>query len=238
MENDVVTKIEGYPKSPTSMGSICMKCMNQIHTAYSPRRVLYPIKRVSERGAENAEWARITWDEALDLAGTQIADSIEKYGTYSFFTSCGGGGNYSITHAQATAYTMGSPTFFEPGCAQCWLPRVETAALMYGQNDDSLADCCVLEPFKGLYKANALNRGWEVDEDLDIDSDTKAIVLWGTQPSVSQTAESGRGMAELRALGCKTVVVDPNMSPDAAKATVWLRVRPGSDAALVSAWFR
>ena len=36
----------------------------------------------------------------------------------------------------------------------------------------------------------------------------------------------------------KTIVVDPNFSPDASKATVHLPVRPGSDAALVLAWYR
>lgn len=238
VENDVVTKIEGHPLSPTSMGSVCMKCMNQLHTCYSPRRVLYPIKRAGERGAENAEWERITWDEALDLAGTQIADCIEKYGTYAFFTSCGGGGNYSITHSQAVAMAMGTPTFFEPGCAQCWLPRFFISYAMYGEDDNSVADCCVLEPFKGLAKVNAQNRGWDVDPGWDVDYDAQAMVLWGTQPSVSQTAQSGRAMAELRELGVQTVVIDPNMTPDAAKATVWLRVRPGSDTAMVMAWFR
>ena len=64
------------------------------------------------------------------------------------------------------------------------------------------------------------------------------MVIWGAQPSVSETAESGRGMAELRAAGVKTVVVDPNFSPDAVKADVWLPVRPGTDTKLLLSWFR
>ncbi len=60
----------------------------------------------------------------------------------------------------------------------------------------------------------------------------------GAQPSVSQTAESGRGMAELRAKGVKTIVVDPNFSPDAVKADVWLPVRPATDTGLLLCWFR
>ena len=60
------------------------------------------------------------------------------------------------------------------------------------------------------------------------DNKTEIVVIWGAQPSVSETAESGRGMAELRAAGVKTVVVDPNFSPDAVKADVWLPVRPGT----------
>ncbi|HBT95886.1 MAG TPA: molybdopterin dinucleotide-binding protein, partial [Coriobacteriia bacterium] len=43
LENGVVIKIEGHPDAPTSQGSLCLKGLNQIHTCYSPRRVLYPI---------------------------------------------------------------------------------------------------------------------------------------------------------------------------------------------------
>ena len=66
----------------------------------------------------------------------------------------------------------------------------------------------------------------------------EVVVLWAAQPSVSQTAESGRGMAELKAAGVKTIVVDPNFSPDAAKADVWLPVRPGTDTGVLLSWFR
>jgi anaerobic selenocysteine-containing dehydrogenase len=43
---------------------------------------------------------------------------------------------------------------------------------------------------------------------------------------------------ELRAKGVKTVVIDPRFTPDAAKATVWLPIRPGTDVALMLAWIR
>ena len=72
----------------------------------------------------------------------------------------------------------------------------------------------------------------------DPDNKAEVVVLWGAQPSVSQTAESGRGMAELRAKGVKTIVVDPNFSPDAVKADVWLPVRPATDTGLLLCWFR
>jgi anaerobic selenocysteine-containing dehydrogenase len=229
LENNVVVKIEGHPLAPTSQGSLCLKGLNQLHTAYSPRRVLYPLKRAGDRGAENAKWERLSWDEAIDLAATKIAEAIEKYGTYSFFSSVGGGGAYSFMQAMTIPMAFGSPTVFEPGCAQCYLPRFSIASYMYGGADQSIADCAVLEPFKGLAPK---------EKEQGVTQDTKVIVLWGAQPSVSQTAQSGRGMEELRALGCKTVVVDPNLSPDAAKATVWLRVRPASDGALILAWYR
>ncbi len=229
LEDGVVVKIEGNPYAPTSQGSLCMKGLNQIHTCYSPRRVLYPLKRTGARGAENAAWERISWDEAIDLAATKIAESIEKYGTYSFFASVGGGGSYSGGIARAMPRALGSPTVFEPGCAQCYLPRVAVTNYMGSGRNQSIADSSCTECFKGLSP---------YEEAKGIKNETKGLVLWGAQPSVSQTSQSGRGMAELRARGCKTIVVDPNMSPDAVKADIWLRIRPGADCALALSWWR
>jgi anaerobic selenocysteine-containing dehydrogenase len=229
VRNGVVEKIEGHPDAPTNQGSLCLKGLNQIHTCYSPRRVLFPLRRTGDKGAANASWEQISWDEAIKLASEKIAESIKKYGTYSFFASVGGGGAYSFMQAMTTPMALGSPTVFEPGCAQCYLPRIAIAGYMYGGADQSIADCAVLEPFKGLSK---------LEEAKGVSQDTKVLVLWAAQPSVSQTAQSGRGMAELRARGCKTIVVDPNFSPDAVKATIHLPVRPGSDDALILAWYR
>ena len=228
VENGVAVKLEGHPDAPTNQGSMCLKGLNQLHTCYSPRRVLFPLKRTSPRGAD-ASWERISWDEAVDLAGSKIAEAIEQYGTYAFFVSVGGGGAYSFMQAMTMPMAFGSPTVFEPGCAQCYLPRITVAGWMYDGADQSIADCAVLEPFKGLAP---------LEKEKGVTQDTKMIVLWAAQPSVSQTSQSGRGMAELRAAGCKTIVIDPNFSPDAVKATIHLPVRPGSDSALCLSWYR
>ena len=218
VKDGVAVRIEGDPDAPTNKGSLCMKGMNQIQTCYSPRRILHPIKRVGERGGN--DWEVISWDDAIDLAATKISEEIDKYGPYAFFASVGGGGSYSFIQAQQMPAALGSPTVFEPGCAQCYLPREAMSKFMYGGNSQSIADCGTIEPFN-----------WD-------DHKMEVLVLWGAQPSVSQTSQSGRGMADLRALGCKTVVIDPNFSPDAVHADVWLPVRPGTDTALLLSWFR
>lgn len=218
LKDGVVVKLEGDPEAPVSRGSLCIKGLNQLHTMYSPRRVLHPLRRAGERG-EN-KWEVISWDEAVTEAATHIKDAIDKYGNYAFFSSVGGGGAYSFMEAMTLPHAFGSPTVFEPGCAQCYLPRWALSKLFYGGDDQSVADNAVQEIFKVT------------------DNKTEVVVVWGAQPSVSETAESGRGMAELRAAGVKTVVVDPNFSPDAVKADVWLPVRPGTDTGLLLSWFR
>ena len=218
LKDGVVVRLEGEPEAPVSRGSLCIKGLNQLHTMYSPRRILHPLRRAGERG-EN-KWEVISWDEAITEAATHIKDAIDQYGNYAFFASVGGGGSYSFMEAMTLPMAFGSPTVFEPGCAQCYLPRWALSKLFYGGDDQSIADNAVQE----IFKVN--------------DNKTEVVVIWGAQPSVSETAESGRGMAELRAAGVKTVVVDPNFSPDAVKADVWLPVRPGTDTKLLLSWFR
>ena len=83
-EDGVVVKIEGDPDGPLNKGGVCLKCLSQIQTVYSPRHVLHPMKRVGDRGQN--QWEAISWDEATDLAGEQIATAVEKYGPYSYWS--------------------------------------------------------------------------------------------------------------------------------------------------------
>ncbi len=47
VEDGVVTRIQGDPDAPNNKTGVCVKCLNQLHTCYSPRRVLHPIDRKS-----------------------------------------------------------------------------------------------------------------------------------------------------------------------------------------------
>ncbi|MCI8305578.1 MAG: molybdopterin-dependent oxidoreductase, partial [Enterorhabdus sp.] len=146
MKDGVVVKLEGDPEAPVSRGSLCIKGLNQLHTMYSPRRILHPLRRAGERG-EN-KWEVISWDEAITEAATHIKEAIDQYGNYAFFASVGGGGSYSFMEAMTLPMAFGSPTVFEPGCAQCYLPRWSMSKLFYGGDDQSIADNAVQEIFK------------------------------------------------------------------------------------------
>lgn len=223
LEDGVIVKIEGDPDAPVSKGGLCLKGLAQQHTVYSPRRVLYPMKRVGDRGAANASWERISWDEAIDYAADQIITEIDKYGHYGIWMGTGGGGQYVSPQGQVIPKVFGSTTQLSGGALQCYGPRRLASALMIGTDmaNLSMADSAVVEPF---------------NEDCPT---MEVCVIWGASPSISQTAQSGRGMADARNdRGVKTVVIDPFMTPDATKADVWLPIRPASDTALVLGWIR
>ena len=45
-------------------------------------------------------------------------------------------------------------------------------------------------------------------------------------------------MMGLEKSGAKVIVIDPRYTPDAARADVWLPVRPGTDVAMMLGWTR
>ena len=227
-EDGVVVKIEGDPDGPLNKGGICLKCLSQIQTLYSPRHVLHPMKRVGERG-EN-KWEAISWEEAVDLAGTQIATAIEKYGPYSYWHARGGGGAYIEWETGAIDSTFGGCNSLASGACQCAMPRdfVTTAGVGF--------NCCVdmdnVDRWLGIVDVAEL-------EGARVDDTERVFVLWGSQPHSSKAAHGGHGLVDARAnLGVKTIVVDPYMTAEATKADVWLPIRPGTDTALLLCWIR
>lgn len=70
--------------------------------------------------------------------------------------------------------------------------------------------------------------------DLDLGG-SRCIVLWGQNPGASGMPEMHH-LTELQEKGLKIIVIDPRFTETAAKADVWLPLRPGSDLALALAW--
>lgn len=225
-EDGRVVKIEGDPDGPLNKGGVCLKCLSQIQTVYSPRHVLHPMKRVGERG-EN-RWEAISWEEAVDLAGEQIATAVKKYGPYSYWSARGGGGAYIEWETSGLDYTFGGCNSLASGACQCAMPRDFVSTTSVGFN------CCV--------DMDNVDRWVGITDNAELDGTRRdkterVFVLWGSQPHSSKAAHGGHGLTDARSnLGVKTIVVDPYMTAEATKADVWLPVRPGSDCALMLSW--
>lgn len=218
MKDNRVIKIEGDPAHPMSKGALCAKGLSGIQALYHPNRNKYPMKRIGARG-EN-KWKRISWKEAIDELANKLMESREKYGAESLFCSTGGGGNPGFYSIARFCNAFETPNWFEPGCSQCFLPRTAAYGLMYGGPATSIGDSLALE----MYLPN---------------TQMKTVVQWGSNASYNSPAGGGRELAQLRAKpGVKTVSIDPRFTPDAAKADVWLPIRPGTDVALMLCWIR
>jgi len=75
-ESGEIAKIEGNPEHPASRGRNCAKGPATLNQVHDPERILYPLKRVGERGG--GEWERISWDQALDEIGGRIRTAITE----------------------------------------------------------------------------------------------------------------------------------------------------------------
>ena len=67
---------------PLFKGVLCMKGAYAPKQFSHPDRVLYPLKRVGERGS--GEWERVTWDEAMDDIAKRLQKVIGQYGPEAF----------------------------------------------------------------------------------------------------------------------------------------------------------
>ena len=217
-----VVKLEGDPQDPMNKGAACAKGLAGIQALYNPNRIKYPMKRKGERGSN--EWERISWGQAMDEISAVMWEWYQKEGPKCLVTSTGGGGNPQFFSPARFLSVWGGGNFFEPGCAQCYLPRNHMEFCLNGTADTSLADGPVTEVYLPGYLPD------------DKCTSTKTYVMWGVGPSYHGIGSTGRVVTELRNNGMKTVVIDPRLTPDASRADVWLPIRPGTDVALMLCW--
>ncbi len=75
-ETNAVRKFEGNPWHPGSRGRNCAKGPATINQLNDPDRILYPMKRVGERGS--GQWERVSWDEALDDIAARMRKALQE----------------------------------------------------------------------------------------------------------------------------------------------------------------
>lgn len=71
--------------NPLFRDHICMKAIVSPKGFAHPDRILYPLKRVGERGAN--QWERVTWEEAMKDIGTRLNKIIAKNGPEAWAVS-------------------------------------------------------------------------------------------------------------------------------------------------------
>jgi len=75
-DSQEIRKFEGNPAHPGSRGRNCAKGPATINQVNDPERLLYPLKRVGDRGA--GQWERTTWDEVLDTFAARIRKALQE----------------------------------------------------------------------------------------------------------------------------------------------------------------
>ncbi len=203
MEDSRLIHLEGNPKSPT-WGTMCAKGLASIQEVYNPNRIMYPLKRKGERGG--GEWERISWEEALENITEKMRESIAQYGASSIAICQGTGRGYN-RYTFRFARSIGTPNLGVPADF-CYGPRMAVFGMMVGGRL-----YCDYHGWGGEYP--------------------KTQISWGKQLEITN-ADGEMAVWFLNSLDRAEhlILIDPRATRLAGRADLWLRVRPGTDAAL------
>lgn len=128
--NDQVVRARGVPGNKRTNGALCSKGLAAPQIAHDPRRVLYPMRRVGEKGSGKFE--RISWDTAYAELADRIKAAVAERGPWSVQfirgQACGWGFSYDMT--QRLAHCIG--TEIGMGASECFVPRAVAEGMTYG----------------------------------------------------------------------------------------------------------
>jgi anaerobic selenocysteine-containing dehydrogenase len=209
VENGRFVALEPDPSHPTGQ-ALCAKGRAAPELVYHQDRLLYPLKRTRPKGDRDPGWQRISWNEALDLTATRLRQLADRHGPESVV--------FSLVSASTSAIADSQP----------WIQRLMRA---FGSPNlcGSMELCGWGRIFATRYTYGT-GMGLTGTPMPDLEN-AGCILFWGYNPSLARLAHATAAAAALRR-GARLIVVDPRRVGFASKADVWLRVRPGTDAAL------
>ncbi len=196
-------KVERDPEHPN--GCICIKGTAAPEMVYSPDRIRQPMKRTRPKSDPDPGWAPISWEDAIEIMASRLEEIRKNHGPEA------------VIFGRATPAGSGIQEF-DP-----WLRRFSNA---FGSpNYLTTTHLCNWHKMFGA-KFTFGTPTPPVDY-----ANTNCILLWGFNPQATSPDVAMR-ISRARARGAKLIVIDPRETDLARKADCWLRVRPGSDAAL------
>jgi len=91
VENGKIVDINGNKDNPVTNSFICSKVSKFAERVYHKDRVLYPMKRIGEKG--EGQFKRISWDQAIETIASKFNSVIKEFGGESILPYHYGGSN-------------------------------------------------------------------------------------------------------------------------------------------------
>ncbi|MGB8860211.1 MAG: molybdopterin-dependent oxidoreductase [Ilumatobacteraceae bacterium] len=200
-----ITNIDASPDNTFTDGWICAKVKRHAQRVYAPERVLTPLVRTGPKGA--GEFREATWEEALQLVAGRMHAAIDRKGPQAVvaFTY-----NSSAAVLERASFTE---AFFAAAGATI-AEHTICAATMGAAWDSVYGDMASADPRDVVH--------------------SKLVVVWGANPTVSNTHFPPLVQQAAKA-GARVVVIDPRATAMAARADLHLAIRPGTDVVLALA---
>jgi anaerobic selenocysteine-containing dehydrogenase len=207
VEDGRFVALEPDPSHPTGK-ALCAKGRAAPEIVYHRERLRYPLKRTRPKGDSDPGWQRITWDEAMDTIAARLRKIAGENGP------------------ESVAFSLVSPSTSASDDSMGWVMRLMGA--FCSPNLCLSMELCGW----GRYLATAYTFGAAVPGSYmpDIES-AGCILFWGYNPNHARLVHATATVAAQKR-GARLIVVDPRQTEPARRADVWLKVRPGTDAAL------
>ncbi len=189
---------------PFTAGTLCTKVAKYLERTYSPERVLYPLKRVGRKGEGRFE--RISWNEALDTIAARFK-AIAAVDPQQILPLSYAGNMGLINYA---------------GMDRRFFHRLGASLL-----DRTL---CSSAGKAGI----RITLGASVGTNVEHAPDARLIVIWGSNPIVSNLHFWTR-CQEAKRRGARLVIIDPRRNETAEKCHQHIALLPGTDGALALA---
>jgi DMSO reductase family type II enzyme molybdopterin subunit len=184
----------------------CQKGMSHSRYMYGKQRVLYPMKRVGERG--EGKWERISWEQAT----SEIADRFIDHALAD--------GPESISVSLGTQMVMKRASF--AGMARfSSITGVSVPESFAGVGDLASGAWMTLgtihlgDTMAAVYKS-------------------RCCLIWHCNPAVTRLPDA-HFFWEAKYNGTKVIAISPEFTPTAMHASKWLNPKPGTDTALAMA---
>src|SRR4051794_34998706 len=208
VEDGRLIRLEPDPSHPTGQ-ALCAKGRAAPELIYHPDRLLYPLKRTRPKGDTDPGWQRIGWDEALDVTASRLRALATESGP------------------ESVAFTMVSASTSALADSQ---PLVQRLMRAFGSSNvcGSMELCGWGRNAARFTFGTPMGLPGSPMPDLE---NAGCILFWGYNPSLARLSHATATVTALKR-GARLIVVDPRKVGLANKADVWLRVRPGTDAAL------
>jgi anaerobic dimethyl sulfoxide reductase subunit A len=211
VKDNRILRVEGDDIAEPEQLRTCLRCRAFRQYVHHPQRLMYPQKRIGDRG--EGKFERISWDEALETLAGQLTRVKESYGNQAIFLAAGGGYLAGLHSGRSAAQRLMNEF---GGCVT-----------HYGNISSEGAVWASLTQYGSVMVGNSR-------EDL---LNSKMIILWGWDPArmISGT-NTMYHLIKAHENGSRVIAVDPRYHDTAATvADEWIPIYPGTDTAMMVA---
>ena len=202
VDNNKVISVRGDRAHAFTRGTLCPKMAHYEKVIHSPLRLKYPMKRVGKKGIGEAQYTRISWDEALDAIVNNFKETIDTYGSESIL-------RYSYAGTMGVIQSPAADYFF-----RC-----------IGATDQDRGICSPAKQagFRSVYGETLGIKPQEAQH-------SDCIVLWGINATATDV-HILHDVNIAKKNGARVWIIDTHKTYTFSQAHEHIYVKPGSDGA-------